>query len=236
MLRGQEFVVRGTNLDGARHVVFRGAPGRRDDVRAGISRGNADYAVGTVPADARSGPLALLGARRAALAVARKIHVRNPPRAARETTNPPTFYLHGRRQPGFSFDVTGQEPVRVELLNEDSGEIVRTWTAQAEPGPASVRWAGTTGTDLAPTGRYRFRVAGSSSAATAATDTSFFYADHVFPIRGRHNLGYGPTNSFGGGGRRTHNGQDMFARCGSSWRIRSRPTPNNRPTAPSVNG
>ena len=92
------------------------------------------------------------------------------------------------------------------------------------------------GTDLAPTWRYRFRVAGSSSAATAATDTSFFYADHVFPIRGRHNLGYGPTNSFGGGGRRTHNGQDMFARCGSSWRIRSRPTPNNRPTAPSVNG
>jgi murein DD-endopeptidase MepM/ murein hydrolase activator NlpD len=39
------------------------------------------------------------------------------------------------------------------------------------------------------------------------------YADHLFPIRGRHNLGYTPTNGFGGG--RGHKGQDMFARCGT---------------------
>jgi len=32
---------------------------------------------------------------------------------------------------------------------------------------------------------------------------------------GRHDLGQSPTNSFGGGGTRTHKGQDMFASCGT---------------------
>ena len=40
--------------------------------------------------------------------------------------------------------------------------------------------------------------------------------DHVFPIRGRHNMGYSATNNFGGGGQRAHKGQDMFAACGTS--------------------
>jgi murein DD-endopeptidase MepM/ murein hydrolase activator NlpD len=38
-------------------------------------------------------------------------------------------------------------------------------------------------------------------------------AKAVFPIRGRHDLGEGATNRFGGG--RGHQGQDMFAACGT---------------------
>jgi murein DD-endopeptidase MepM/ murein hydrolase activator NlpD len=37
--------------------------------------------------------------------------------------------------------------------------------------------------------------------------------EHVFPIRGRHDLGRSHENRFGGG--RGHQGQDMFARCGT---------------------
>src|SRR4051794_8156498 len=37
--------------------------------------------------------------------------------------------------------------------------------------------------------------------------------DHVFPIRGPHDLGRNPANTFGGG--RGHRGQDMFADCGT---------------------
>jgi murein DD-endopeptidase MepM/ murein hydrolase activator NlpD len=37
--------------------------------------------------------------------------------------------------------------------------------------------------------------------------------EHVFPIRGAHDLGQTATNSFGGG--RGHQGQDMFADCGT---------------------
>jgi murein DD-endopeptidase MepM/ murein hydrolase activator NlpD len=36
---------------------------------------------------------------------------------------------------------------------------------------------------------------------------------HVFPIRGRHDRGRYETNDFGGG--RGHQGQDMFAGCGT---------------------
>ena len=36
---------------------------------------------------------------------------------------------------------------------------------------------------------------------------------HVFPIRGPHDLGRNPANMFGGG--RGHDGQDMFADCGT---------------------
>ena len=52
-----------------------------------------------------------------------------------------------------------------------------------------------------------------SATQAAGTDAEFLYADHLFPIRGRHNLGYSDTNNFGGG--RNHQGQDMFARCGT---------------------
>lgn len=37
--------------------------------------------------------------------------------------------------------------------------------------------------------------------------------EHVFPIRGRHDRGRYETNDFGGG--RGHQGQDMFADCGT---------------------
>jgi len=36
---------------------------------------------------------------------------------------------------------------------------------------------------------------------------------HRFPIRGPHNLGYGASNNFGGS--RGHQGQDLFAACGT---------------------
>jgi murein DD-endopeptidase MepM/ murein hydrolase activator NlpD len=41
----------------------------------------------------------------------------------------------------------------------------------------------------------------------------FSLFDHVFPIRGKHDLGQGATNNFGGG--RGHQGQDLFAGCGT---------------------
>lgn len=37
--------------------------------------------------------------------------------------------------------------------------------------------------------------------------------DHVFPIRGKHDLGQTATNRYGGG--RNHQGQDLFASCGT---------------------
>ena len=105
--------------------------------------------------------------------------------------------------------------VTVELSNVDTGELVRSWTVQALPGTTNqVAWDGRSAIGVAASGNYAFRMAGAAgAAATQASDTSFAYSDHVFPIRGRHNLGYTDTNNFGGG--RRHKGQDMFASCGT---------------------
>ena len=50
-------------------------------------------------------------------------------------------------------------------------------------------------------------VSSTSPAAGGSTESG------VFPIRGRHDLGQSATNDFGGG--RGHQGQDMFASCGT---------------------
>lgn len=67
----------------------------------------------------------------------------------------------------------------------------------------------------APPGAYRLRLAedAPARAATVANSAAFTLADHIFPIRGRHDLGQSATNNFGGS--RGHKGQDMFAACGT---------------------
>jgi hypothetical protein len=79
-----------------------------------------------------------------------------------------------------------------------------------------VTWDGLGPRGVEPLGSYTFRVVGQASGAAtqaAGSQSGFLYADHLFPIRGRRNLGYTDTNNFGGG--RGHKGQDMFARCGT---------------------
>lgn len=63
------------------------------------------------------------------------------------------------------------------------------------------------------TTRRPLHVDGSSAATPPGRQGSGSPPDHVFPIRGRHDLGQSPTNGFGGG--RGHKGQDMFASCGT---------------------
>lgn len=106
--------------------------------------------------------------------------------------------------------------VQVEVANTETGELVHSWTVAAQPGANEVRWNGLGSGGVEAYGSYSYRLSGQASAsATAApgTEASFLYADHLFPIRGRHNLGYTDTNNFGGG--RNHQGQDMFAKCGT---------------------
>lgn len=127
------------------------------------------------------------------------------------------FFFAGSRKPAFSFQADRRLQARVELVRQSDDSVVRAWTVPAQPGAAvEVRWDGRGAGGAQRTGQYRFRLAG--GAARAATvepgsDGRFWFYDHLFPIRGRHNLGFTRTNGFGGG--RGHQGQDMFARCGT---------------------
>ena len=56
-------------------------------------------------------------------------------------------------------------------------------------------------------------VPASAAAVLDAPVAAVAPAEHVFPIDGPHDLGRGAANTFGGG--RGHDGQDMFADCGT---------------------
>jgi murein DD-endopeptidase MepM/ murein hydrolase activator NlpD len=67
---------------------------------------------------------------------------------------------------------------------------------------------------LAPASPRSFRIEAVRRAGLRALWTRRERTDaHVFPIRGKHDRGRYETNDFGGG--RRHQGQDMFADCGT---------------------
>jgi len=219
VVRGQELLIRGSDLEAVERVVFTGARGARDDASATVTRTTERSVVAVAPAEAQTGAVVLQGSSGASLARIDRVRVRRPPKVAPVDISPDSsFYFGGRRKATFEFTVEQAGDVRVELVNDESQAIAATWDVAAEPGVAQrVRWNGRVPGGTAGTGRYSFRLAApagvSASAAPEAT-SAFFFADHLFPIRGRHDLGQTPTNGFGGGGTRTHMGQDMFAKCG----------------------
>jgi murein DD-endopeptidase MepM/ murein hydrolase activator NlpD len=71
-------------------------------------------------------------------------------------------------------------------------------------------WSGTTaGGKPARNGRYRFKVGPRNGALTSDDSAKFSYYSHKFPVRGRHTYGDGI------GAGRGHQGQDVFAKCGT---------------------
>ena len=72
-----------------------------------------------------------------------------------------------------------------------------------ETGASVAKWDGVTDTgEVAANGEYEFRAAGGDSAA-------FEQYDHIFPVNGAHEYGDGL------GAGRDHQGQDVFADCGT---------------------
>ena len=128
----------------------------------------------------------------------------------------------------FSYRVNGTEPVpvQIELVHVEDELIVRRWQIDAvEPNTVhTIRWAGKPAPGLrASAGRYVFRMtaqssdgalARSSSTSDATRDAFDFYG-HKFPVRGRHNYGEAGARFGAGRGGRSHQGQDVFARCGT---------------------
>jgi Peptidase family M23 len=128
----------------------------------------------------------------------------------------------------FSYRVNDTEPVpvQIELVHVEDGLVVRRWNPGAvEPNTVhTVRWNGQAAPGLkADAGRYVFRVTAQNSAGAYARSSSdsdarrdaFDFYGHIFPIRGRHN--YGESGARFGSGRsgHSHQGQDVFARCGT---------------------
>ena len=211
-MRGGLVVIGGSELQATSAVVFLGASGRSDNVEVTPASLAPGEVTAEVPRRAQTGRIRLLSSIGETRTTRLKYPVSSPPGARPRDLAPHSkFFYAGRHRPSFTFNARQSGPVTVELVRE-RGDVVKTWEVEALPGENTVTWRG----GRRAQGRFRFRVAGrSSAAAEPAVENGgpFGFFGHLFPIRGKHNLGYTNTNNFGGG--RGHRGQDMFAKCGT---------------------
>ena len=219
---GSSLVVEGEQLKPARSVVFLGGRGRADDRPARPRRTATHSLVVRVPARAATGPLVVMSARGRSRAT-RSLRLAAPQRQTSPSSEPavPLRRLFaGSRTPAvFRYRATGASPAEgaVEVVRVADGDVVDSQPIQVgADGVGEARWNGMDGGLPARVGRYRFRIASTAPMSVepaAGSDAEFAVYDHIFPIRGRHDLGQSATNNFGGG--RGHQGQDMFAACGT---------------------
>ncbi len=238
---GSTLRLSGSGLSGVTSVTFRGVPGDEDDARARVTRRSATAARVVVPAGAASGPLVAANQSGRSSKASTVVSLLPPPPPSPNPTLTPVpgtrqagapaletgtsrvkVFFGARRAVTFSFRVTdgAAAGLQVELVRVADGSVVRTW-APSPPSPgavASVVWNGDLpNRQAAPAGRYAFRltasagsgaVARSSQAANPTRDAFDLYQDQ-FPIRGAHKYGQGL------GAGRGHQGQDVFAKCGT---------------------
>ena len=117
----------------------------------------------------------------------------------------------------YRFAASERTGVRVELIRKKGRKKVRGWRKRGRLPYTQItrRWNGTEGDgDAANDGIYRFRVGPFGGHPRAAGSVKLF--GYRFPVRGSHGYG-GPGERFGAprSGGRVHQGQDVFAACGT---------------------
>ncbi len=229
--------VRGRALAAVEEVVFQGVGGAADDVTVKPLRTRRLFLDVRVPRTAVSGPVIVIsadGGESAPAPVPLAVEPAAAPAPASgglgidvEVQGDKVFY-GAERQAQVAYVVRNDQPVDVvvELVRTSDGVAIARW----EPGvvtpgtPQTAAWDGTAGGRVQRDGRYQFRItARAQSGATASSSQSapgapadapgsFMFLRHKFPVRGPHQFGTGAA-AFGGG--RNHQGQDVFARCGT---------------------
>jgi murein DD-endopeptidase MepM/ murein hydrolase activator NlpD len=224
---GSVLRVTGTKMGQVSRIVFLGGKGAADDIRATVSKHTDTLVEVTVPAKASSGRLRAvngdgLRSHVSKATVAIKVGGSGGPLEARVVGR--RVFQGALRQA--QLDVLAHKPlsVAVSLVRVADGAVMQAWQlgTLAEGAIQSVTWNGTLGGVAQPVGRYEFRVtaggAGTVQAASApapvATGT-FDLVDHKFPVRGKHTYGTGVAAFGAGRDGHTHQGQDVFAKCGT---------------------
>jgi murein DD-endopeptidase MepM/ murein hydrolase activator NlpD len=135
------------------------------------------------------------------------------------SVRPHSAYFDGRPEPRarYSFTAAGPTNVTVEVVRARDGNVIRRWQQGSQrPFEKHNRvWnALEEDGDVADDGRYRFRVGEQGEKLHGAG--SLVLHGYRFPVRGAHGYG-GYLQSFGAprSGGRTHQGQDVYAACGT---------------------
>jgi len=132
----------------------------------------------------------------------------------RVDARPRVAYFDGRKDArlDYMFAADGPADIRVDIVSKESGKTVDS-IVQRNRRPFSnqtVRWDGLDADGKPPrNGKYRFRVSALGDEGGSSDASGFSYYDHKFPLRGKHYYGDGL------GAGRGHQGQDVFAKCGT---------------------
>jgi murein DD-endopeptidase MepM/ murein hydrolase activator NlpD len=233
--RGATIQLRGRNLAGVRQVVFYGAKGAADDVLGPVQTVQPSRVAATIPPEALSGPIAVVDAAGKRSRRWEGLIVDIPqsfsfrpasslPGVQVGLSQPRTIFFGGMQRAIFSFQVTGQKAldVQVDLVRQTDGIVIRSWQRpRAAPGVTQrVTWDGSVAGKPQKKGRYSFRVnapgaLGARLAASPDDQDAVTLLGYVFPITGAHTFNMS-AGRFGAARRgHTHQGQDVFARCGT---------------------
>jgi murein DD-endopeptidase MepM/ murein hydrolase activator NlpD len=239
---GSTLSVRGQSLQGVTGVVFLGARGTGDDATITVRPGGDAKLRVRVPIGAVSGSIELTGPAGIRSQPSAFVAILPPPPPEPNVELSPVpgptaagaprietgtsrtkAYVGARPAVTFSYRLSESAAVTVELVQASDGAVVKSWTPPpVAPGQVqTLTWSGSLGDVSARPGRYSFRLTAAAPSgvvarsAQAAERDAFDLYDNVFPIRGRHAYG-GAAGRFGAGrGGRSHQGQDVFAACGT---------------------
>jgi murein DD-endopeptidase MepM/ murein hydrolase activator NlpD len=223
--------IRGEGMKNVGQIVFLGGGGHADNVTVRALRARLKSVDVVVPDAAPSGRLRAVnvdGARSAASRAVITVARGAASSAALDVRVVGKRVYYGAvRQARVDLLAREAMTVTVALVRVIDGAVVAGWPVTLVPETvSSVTWDGTTAGVPQPPGRYEFRVLAGAPAPTGAGAAqapaptplaagAFDLVDHIFPVRGRHTYGTGIA-AFGSGrdGHR-HEGQDVFAACGT---------------------
>ena len=222
--------VRGSSMREVAKVVFLGGGGHADNATVRVRKARRNSVDVTVPDKATSGRLRAVnddGARSAASRAVVSIQRGAGSSAALDVRVVGRRVYYDAARPA-RVDLLARRAmtVTVALVRVIDGAVVATWPLALAPETVrSITWDGRTEGAAQPPGRYEFRVfdggAGSGTGAVAASAPAalatggFDLVDHIFPVRGRHSYASGQAAFGAERSGHTHQGHDVFARCGT---------------------
>ena len=132
----------------------------------------------------------------------------------RAQASPATAFYDGARDPKVDYVFEGEATdIRVQVIKRKSGNVIRSWIQENQQPfvENTAHWNGNTDDGKpGPNGKYRFKLGPVTGGALETTENAkFSYYGYKFPLRGPHTYGDGI------GAGRGHQGQDIFAKCGT---------------------
>ena len=244
MQNGGSVRLKGRKLSYTSKIVFLGSRGRGDDVAVPVRPSSDTKLRVKVPLGARTGPIVAQASPRVRSKPSRPVTIVQPPppeptgelapasgpsdpSAPRVETavNRGLLFYDAAGGVVFTYRVGSAASVAVDLVRLSDGAAVQSWSAPAVPPNEvqTIRWDGNAGGAPQPEARYGFRLTatgadGATARSVADGETerdAFELRDNIFPVRATHNFGHAGAEFGAGRSGHSHQGHDVFAKCGA---------------------